>query len=311
MASYLWLYYYGNTCTTNASHKRLEYEHFGATGNTERCQHTKQALLERFHLDNNEVCGADLHRYVKLSSPCEPAPHRGTSGTSWCHGTRVLVNTITGIVRAMARTRVYVRTYYNHVTTMLCHNVHVSVRTYYHVMSQLSDWKSAHMCTENHVCFGRIHGSQLREGAKAGGATLTYTLATALTPLCELQCHNGLILQYQWWCQYTYTIWYTCTMVHTRTHVLHVYYQRTYRVRLASIYSRSARLCMVVHYRTYYPSSRDPTHPLPPPIHQSVGSCWTNNASRRRCEMVAATAEDRLRGQVTPRARTLLASYQW
>ncbi len=23
------------------------------------------------------------------------------------------------------------------------------------------------MCTENHVCFGRIHGSQLREGANA------------------------------------------------------------------------------------------------------------------------------------------------
>jgi hypothetical protein len=35
-------------------------------------------------------------------------------------------------------------------------------------MSQLSDWKMAHMCTENHVCFGRIHGSQLREGAIAG-----------------------------------------------------------------------------------------------------------------------------------------------
>ncbi len=24
-------------------------------------------------------------------------------------------------------------------------------------MSQLSDWKRAHMCTENHVCFGRVH----------------------------------------------------------------------------------------------------------------------------------------------------------
>ncbi len=33
------------------------------------------------------------------------------------------------------------------------------VRTY-NVMSQLSDWKRAHMRTENHVCFGRIHGSQ-------------------------------------------------------------------------------------------------------------------------------------------------------
>ena len=55
----------------------------------------------------------------------------------------------------------YVRTYY--------------VRTY-NVMSQLSDWKRAHMCTENHVCFGRVHGSQLREGANAGQHTPTLPL---------------------------------------------------------------------------------------------------------------------------------------
>jgi hypothetical protein len=30
--------------------------------------------------------------------------------------------------------------------------VRAYVRTYYNVMSQLSDWKRAHMCTENHVC---------------------------------------------------------------------------------------------------------------------------------------------------------------
>jgi hypothetical protein len=54
----------------------------------------------------------------------------------------------------------------------LWHNIipMVSIRTY-NVMSQLSDWKRAHMCTENHVCFGRIHGSQLREGANAGQHT--------------------------------------------------------------------------------------------------------------------------------------------
>jgi hypothetical protein len=35
----------------------------------------------------------------------------------------------------------------------------------------------AHMCTENHVvCFGRIHGSQLREGANAGQHTPTLSL---------------------------------------------------------------------------------------------------------------------------------------
>ncbi len=32
--------------------------------------------------------------------------------------------------------------------------VRTRVRTF-NVMSQLSDWKRAHMCTENHVCFGR------------------------------------------------------------------------------------------------------------------------------------------------------------
>ena len=62
----------------------------------------------------------------------------------------------------VCHTRVYVRTY-------------VHVRTY-NVMSQLSDWKRAHMCTENHVCFGRIHGSQLREGANAGQHTPTLSL---------------------------------------------------------------------------------------------------------------------------------------
>jgi hypothetical protein len=58
-----------------------------------------------------------------------------------------------------------------HVHTRLPRYVHMYtyVRTY--VMSQLSDWKRAHMCTENHVCFGRIHGSQLREGANAGQHT--------------------------------------------------------------------------------------------------------------------------------------------
>jgi hypothetical protein len=40
-------------------------------------------------------------------------------------------------------------------------------------MSQLSDWKRAHICTENHVCFWRRRGSQLREGANAGQHTPT------------------------------------------------------------------------------------------------------------------------------------------
>jgi hypothetical protein len=78
---------------------------------------------------------------------------------------------------------VYVRTYVR-TRVPLVHMVYVChtykctyVRTY-NVMSQLSDWKRAHiMCTENHVCFGRIHGSsQLREGANAGQHTPTLSL---------------------------------------------------------------------------------------------------------------------------------------
>ncbi len=53
--------------------------------------------------------------------------------------------------------------WYHHMVLPSYHGTMV-VRTYVrNVMSQLSDWKRAHMCTENHVCFGRIYGSQLRE----------------------------------------------------------------------------------------------------------------------------------------------------
>ncbi len=58
------------------------------------------------------------------------------------------------------------------------------VRTY--VRTQLSDWKGAHMCTENHLCFGRTHATLARQPVERGSecrATHTYSLATALTPL--------------------------------------------------------------------------------------------------------------------------------
>ncbi len=58
------------------------------------------------------------------------------------------------------------------------------------MLSQLSDWKRAHMCTENHVCFGRIHGSQLREGAKAGQHTL-YSSTNGTD-----WYHFGMVLEY-------------------------------------------------------------------------------------------------------------------
>jgi hypothetical protein len=71
------------------------------------------------------------------------------------------------------------------------------------------------MCTENHVCFGRIHGSQLREGANAG--TRTYVRTIMVLEYLIMLCHNFLIGKghtcalrtYEW-----YTCTYTCTMVH-------------------------------------------------------------------------------------------------
>jgi hypothetical protein len=53
---------------------------------------------------------------------------------------------------------------------MLCHNFQLSDWKRAHMCTimecHLSDWKRAHMCTENHVCFGRIHGSQVERGSK-------------------------------------------------------------------------------------------------------------------------------------------------
>jgi hypothetical protein len=66
--------------------------------------------------------------------------------------------------------------------------------------------------TENHMCVGRIHVSQLREGANAGQHT--YTLAPALTPLPQrrglLQCLRAC----------TMVPWYIHVHVDVRTYVL-------------------------------------------------------------------------------------------
>jgi hypothetical protein len=74
-------------------------------------------------------------------------------GNSWASG-------------VLARVRTYVRTY-TWLVYVLYHvknNWEVQALTYYRMLChnfQLSDWKRAHMCTENHVCFGRRHGSRL------------------------------------------------------------------------------------------------------------------------------------------------------
>ncbi len=107
-----------------------------------------------------------------------------------------------------------VRTYvqwYAHVYLVPWYHWYVnaySVRTC-NVMSQLSDWKRAHMCTENHVCFGRIHGSQLREGANAGQHTPTLSLPRSH------HCLDGEVYRGN-------------RHYNVCEHVVHVYYVRTY-----------------------------------------------------------------------------------
>jgi hypothetical protein len=126
--------------------------------------------------------------------------------------------------------RTYVRPYHGTYTCTTGTYVRTwfsvdKVRTY-NVMS-LSDWKRAHMCTECHVCFGRIHGSQLRERANAGQHTPTLSLPPSH------HCLNGEV--YRGNCHYKVCEhvgldtnqslhqpperdvlgWYTCTYVRT------------------------------------------------------------------------------------------------
>jgi hypothetical protein len=92
--------------------------------------------------------------------------------------------------------------------------VHVYVRTY-NVVSQLSDWKRAHMCTANHVCFGRIHGSQLREGANAH----LHSRYGQYRPHTTCFVMSQLVPWYHWYVR----TWYMCTMVPSGTMVPLVY----------------------------------------------------------------------------------------
>jgi hypothetical protein len=56
------------------------------------------------------------------------------------------------------------------------------------------------MCTENHVCFGRIHGSQLREGANAGQHTPTLSLPPSH------HCLDGEVYR---GCTHVYMVWHS------------------------------------------------------------------------------------------------------
>jgi hypothetical protein len=85
----------------------------------------------------------------------------------------------------------YVRTYHKG-HTITYHNgtlAHIPGTTgTYNVMSQLSDWKRAHMCTENHVYFGRY---------------------------CHTYVHGPTPIVCQYTCTYVHVYhWYSSTMVH-------------------------------------------------------------------------------------------------
>ncbi len=71
---------------------------------------------------------------------------------------------------AVHAVQVYVRTYVRRTYVPFWY-----VRTYENVMSQLSDEKGTHVHRKPRV-FGRIHGSQLRQGANAGQHTPTLSL---------------------------------------------------------------------------------------------------------------------------------------
>jgi hypothetical protein len=151
---------------------------------------------KRAHMrTENHVCFGRIHvrtrvrtymcTYVRTCGRTSGTMYHGTS--DWYHGTSTNGTCVRTMVHGTyestyhgtytcttngTRVRTRVRTMVlRMVRTLTC----MYVRTY-NVTSQLSDWKRAHMCTENHVCFGRIHGSQLREGANAGQHTPTLSL---------------------------------------------------------------------------------------------------------------------------------------
>jgi hypothetical protein len=78
-------------------------------------------------------------------------------------------------------------------------------------------------CTENHVYFGRIHGSQLRESANAGQLTPTLSLPPAH------HCLNGEVMSIAMSIPGTLVPWYVRTYVRTRVRTwYHGTYVRTY-----------------------------------------------------------------------------------
>ncbi len=120
-------------------------------------------------------------------------------------------------------------------------------------MSQLSDWKRAHMCTENHVCFGRIHGSQLREGANAGPHTPTLSLPPSH------HCLDGEV------CTYVRTYqWYRGTYSYVKSHLSgwkmctknHVFYKDTGQHTYYTI-ATTASTARYVDIYVYVPECHD------------------------------------------------------
>jgi hypothetical protein len=90
-----------------------------------------------------------------------------------------------------------------------------TVGTYYNVMSQLSDWKRAHMCTENYVRLRVRTMVHVYHGTN--GAYSTPKTHVVLGVLFQSESYDNIIVP-----------WYTCTMVRTRARTINGTYVRTY-----------------------------------------------------------------------------------
>ncbi len=180
-------------------------------------------LCHNFLIGKGHTCTVHVYKYNIISKTTW-----NTSTQEGATGTQVGVVSIEGIT-------VYYSTY---------------VRTY-NFMSQLSNWKRAHMCTENHVCFGRIHGSQLREGANAGyvrSTRMPYPIPMVL-PSTHVCTYSSTMVP---WYHGTRVLPNGHTMVHVYVHVYHIWYVLEYGTRSKKLlqYCNTSRSCQPTYVRT-------------------------------------------------------------
>jgi hypothetical protein len=110
--------------------------------------------------------------------------------------------------------RTYVLVFQVVFEIITCTYVRTRVRTS-NVMSQLSDWKRAHMCTENHVCTTGVpvmpyHGTRIHNMVHV----YNYNIISKTT-MVHVYVHvfdGNVLVQYVHVYVRTYTCTYTCTV---------------------------------------------------------------------------------------------------